>query len=267
MRSNFTKRYGSTGLIAGASEGIGAAFSTILAEAGMDLVLIARKKEALEEFASSLAGKYGVKVRTLCLDLSEPDAARQVEVALKGTKIDVLVYNAALSFIGPFEKDSIDHMNRIATANMITPMNLVRTFGEEMLKSGRGAIILMSSLAGLQGSGFLASYASSKAFSRVLSESLWYEWKERGIDIIACCAGATSTKNYFDTQPGDSGFFAPGVTTPGEVAAECFRYLGKKPSFIAGRGNRIATFLMQRIIPRKMAVKIMGDTTRKIYRV
>jgi short-subunit dehydrogenase len=125
----------------------------------------------------------------------------------------------------------------------------------------------MASMAGFQGSGFLASYAATKAFNRVLAESLWYEWKNRGVDVIACCAGATSTENYLRTNPGKSGFFAPRVQTPDEVVEECLKRLGKKPSFVAGTGNRLASFVMQRLLPRKAAINIMGDNTRKIYRL
>jgi short-subunit dehydrogenase len=261
------EKYGRLALVAGASEGIGAAFSTYLAAEGMDLILIARKKIPLEKFASALAGKFNIKVQTICLDLSEPGAAQYIRNELVGKEIDMLVYNAALSFIGPFENDSVEHCNQIASANMVSPMNLVRIFGEEMLKRGKGAIILMASMAGFQGSGFLSVYAGTKAFNRVFAESLWYEWKEKGVDIMACCAGATSTDNYLRTNPRKSGFLAPRVTTPEEVVKECFRHLGRKPSFVAGTGNKLATFFMQRFMPRKMAINIMGDTTRKIYSV
>jgi len=260
------KKYGNLALVAGASEGIGAAFSAFLAEEGMDLILIARKIEPLELFASELAGKYNVNVRTLSCDLSEPDAIKQIQNALNDKHVDMLVYNAALSFIGPFENDTSEHCNQIAYANMTTPLNLVKIFGEAMVKRGRGAIILMSSMAGFHGSGFLSLYAATKAFNRVFAESLWYEWKGKGVDVIACCAGATSTKNYLETNPAKSSFFAPRVTTPEEVVEECFRHLGKRPSFIAGTGNKIASFLMQRIMSRKMAVNMMGDNTRKIYK-
>jgi len=261
------EKYGTLAVVAGASEGIGAAFSRYLAESGMDLILIARKKEPLEKFAASLSTQYNINVTTLCCDLSEDESVKNITIALQDKNINILVYNAAISFIGPFENDTEEHMNRIAFANMITPMKLVRIFGEKMLKNGKGSIILMSSLAGFQGSGFLASYAATKAFIRVLAESIWYEWKDKGVDVIACCAGATSTKNYLETNPGKSGFLAPGVTTPEEVVKECFKHLGKKPSFVAGTGNKMASFFMQRILPRKIAIRIMGDTTRKIYRL
>lgn len=125
----------------------------------------------------------------------------------------------------------------------------------------------MSSLAGFQGSGFLAVYAATKAFNRILGESLWYEWKNKGVDVIACCAGATSTPGYLDSNPDQKNYFAPRVQAPDEVANECLERLGKTPSFITGRGNKIASFVMQKLMPRKIAIKIMGDTTRKMYRI
>lgn len=260
-------KYGTLALVAGASEGIGAAFSRYLAEAGMDLILIARKKEPLEEFAASLSKQYNIKATTLSCDLSEDGSVKHITTALHDKKIDMLIYNAAQSFIGPFESDTGEHMNRIAVTNMVTPLKLVKIFGEEMLKNGKGSIILMSSLAGFQGSGYLSSYAATKAFNRVLAESLWYEWKDKGVDVIACCAGATSTKNYLETNPAKASFLAPRVTTPDEVVKECFKHLGKKPSFTSGAGNKLAGFFMQRILPRKRAIRIMGDNTRKIYRL
>jgi short-subunit dehydrogenase len=259
------QKYGSLALVAGASEGIGAAFSGYLAAAGMDLVLVARRKEPLDQLATLLMNQYGIQVTCISCDLSDPDAAFAILEALKGKEINMLVYNAAMSYIGPFEQNSMEHQTRIAFANMITPMNMLRIFGEPMLHKGKGAVILMASLAGFQGSGFLATYAASKAFTRILAESLWYEWKNRGVDVIACCAGATSTPNFINTKPQKTSFFAPRVESPEEVVQACMTRLGRKPSFISGRGNRIASFIMQKILPREMAINLMGSNTRKMY--
>jgi short-subunit dehydrogenase len=261
------QKYGSLALVAGASEGIGAAFATHLAAEGMDLILVARRPEPLEQLAASLIAKYQVQVDCISCDLAVADAARTLQQATAGREIDMLVYNAAIPYIGPFEKDSIEHHNQIAQANMVTPMNLAHIFGTQMLQRGRGAVILMASLAGFQGSGFLTAYAASKAFDRVLAESLWYEWKDRGVDVIACCAGATATPNFINTKPEKTSLFAPRVQTPEEVVRECFQQLGRTPSFITGSGNKFASFIMQRLMPRRMAITIMGDTTRKMYRL
>ena len=260
-------KYGEWAIIAGASEGIGAAFASYLAAQGVNLVLVARRKEPLEAFASSLINQYKIQVQCICCDLAESAAALQLQEAVTGKEIGLLVYNAALSHIGGFEKDTLEHNNKIAQANMVTPMNLVHLFAQPMLSGGKGAVILMASLAGFQGSGFLATYAATKAFNRVFAESLWYEWKDRGVDVIACCAGATATPNFINTKPEKADFFAPRVQSPDEVVKECFEKLGKQPSFITGTGNKLASFIMQKLMLRKMAINIMCDTTRKMYRL
>ena len=258
-------KYGETAMIAGASEGIGAAFAIYLAKNGMNLVLIARRLEPLEAFAKKLKEKYQVQVQTISCDLSTPQAAQNLMDELAPTEIDVLIYNAALSYIGAFEENSIEHTQQIVFTNMLTPLNLVQHFGKKMLDRKRGAIVLMSSIAGSQGAGYLSTYAASKAFNTILGESLWYEWKDKGIDVIACLAGATSSPNFINTKPKNTGFIKPKVQTPEEVVQECFSNLGKQPRIISGRANRIVSFLMHRILPRKLAIKIMGDTTRKMY--
>jgi short-subunit dehydrogenase len=264
---NLKQKYGSTALVAGASEGIGAAFATCLAAEGMDIVLIARRLQPLQQLADLLEKKYRVNVKYIVCDLAGTDAPGLIEESLNGREIDLLVYNAALSYLGPFLNNSAESHLCAARVNMITPLKMVHLFGGKMVIKGKGAIILMSSMAGLQGSGYLSVYAATKAFNRVLAESLWYEWKNSGVDIIACVAGATSTPGFKSTNPEKSGFFTPRVLSPEEVAQECLKKLGKQPSFITGRGNRLASFIMQKILPRKTAVNIMGDNTRKMYRL
>lgn len=260
-------KYGKLALIAGGSEGIGAAFARYLAADGMDLILVARRLEGLEIFAQELRSKYAVEITCISCDLASVDAAQKLKLAVGDKEVNLLVYNAALSFIGHFEENSLEHHTQIAQANMLTPMNLLQLFGQPMLKKRKGAMIMMASLAGFQGSGFLSVYAATKAFDRVLAESLWYEWKDRGVDVIACCAGATATPNFLNTKPEKTRFFAPKVQSPEEVVNECFKKLGKTPSFVTGTGNKIASFIMQRLMPRKAAIKIMGDTTKQMYRL
>jgi short-subunit dehydrogenase len=266
-KRSFKVKYGPTAMVAGASEGIGAAFATCLAEEGLDLVLIARREGPLQQFAASLEKRFAIHTTCIACDLSEENAILRIEDALKGMEINFLVYNAALSYIGPFIKNSVENHRLMAQANMLTPLIMLHNFGGKMLARGRGGIVLMASLAGFQGSGFLSMYAASKAFNRILAESLWYEWKDSGVDVIACCAGATSTLNFVETKPEKTSFLAPRVQAPLEVANECLERIGSQPSFISGRGNRIASFFMQKILPRKTAITLMGDTTRKMYRV
>ena len=96
------QKYGTTALVAGASEGIGAAFATYLAKEGMDLILIARRLQPLQQLARSLQDRYKINVMSIQCDLSDPNATQQIEKALNGREISLIVYNAALSYIGPF---------------------------------------------------------------------------------------------------------------------------------------------------------------------
>lgn len=262
---NLQKRYGKTALVAGASEGIGAAFARYLAKEGMNLILIARRVEPMVVLARELEEKYKVQVQTVSCDLSKPDAAPTLVAALSSFEIDLMVYNAGLSYIGEFEKNDPAQHLQIAYTNVITPLGLLQAFGSKMVERKRGAVVLMGSLAGMQGSGHLAVYAATKAFNTILGESLWYEWKDKGVDAIACVAGATSSPNFLNTKPKKAGLIEPKVQTPEEVVAECSANLGKQPRIITGGANRLASFFMHRILPRKLAIKIMGDTTRKMY--
>jgi short-subunit dehydrogenase len=261
----FKQKYGDTALVAGASEGMGAAYAHALAARGLNLVLIARRKEPLEATADAIRKQYVVEVQTVSCDLASPDATQQIEAAIGDRQIDFMVYNAALSYIGPYLDTALSTHQNIAAVNMLSPMALVHYFGGKMVERGKGGVVLMSSIAGFQGSGYLATYAATKAFNRVFAEGLWYEWKNKGVDVIACCAGATATPNYINTNAGKASPLEPKAQLPEQVVEECLRKIGGKPSFISGRGNRFVTFLMQHIFSRKMAVNMMGDGMRKMY--
>ncbi|MBS1599089.1 MAG: SDR family NAD(P)-dependent oxidoreductase [Bacteroidetes bacterium] len=263
----FKEKYGPVALIAGASEGLGAAWAKALAARGLDLVLVARRKELLDKIATELINQYKINVQIIPCDLSLSDATQFILNATTDIKINCLVYNAASSYIGPFRGTELTTHLDISSVNIVNPLKLVYALSGSMLKDKRGAIILMSSLAGFRGSGFLATYAASKAFSRIFAEGLWYEWKSKGVDVIACCAGATTTPNYINSKPGKINFAAPRPQIPEDVVEECLRKIGKTPSFTSGMGNKIATFIMQHILPRKKTIRIMGDTTRKMYGV
>jgi short-subunit dehydrogenase len=263
----FKEKYGNTALVAGASEGMGAAFAAALAAQGLNLVLVARRKEPLEATAEKFRLQYQVNVTTVACNLGAPDALATILAGIGDVPIDFLVYNAAMSYIGPYLAAPVSTHEGIAAVNMLAPMTLAHYFGGKMVERKRGGVVLMSSIAGFQGSGFLATYASTKAFNRILAESLWYEWKGHGIDVIGCCAGATATPGYLNTNPGKASALEPKPQTPEQVVEACLKKIGKVPSFISGTGNKLVTFLMQYIFSRKMAVNLISDGMRKMYKI
>jgi Short-chain dehydrogenases of various substrate specificities len=260
--TSFRERYGSYALVAGASVGLGEAFARRLAERGLNLILIARRPDALERLAADLRARHAVEVRTLAADLGQLDLREVVERAVAGLTVGMLVYNAAHSAIGPFVDRSLDEHLRVLDVNCRGPLVLSHLLGKAMAERGRGGIVLMTSMAGSQGGPWLASYAASKAFNLVLAEGLWDELRERGVDVVACRAGATRTPGYAASQPRPS---RVPLLDPDRVVRATLDALGRRPSLVPGAFYRFSAFVMNRLLPRRVAVRIMGRSTRRLY--
>jgi hypothetical protein len=242
--------------------GLGEAFARCLAERGLNLLLIARRPEVLEQLAADLRSRHSVEVRTLAADLGQPHMRAVVERAVAGLTVGLLVYNAAYSVIGPFVDQSLDEQLRVLDVNCRGPLVLSHLLGKAMAERGRGGIVLMTSMAGSQGGPWLASYAASKAFNLVLAEGLWDELGERGVHVVACRAGATRTPGYAASQPRPS---RVPLLKPDHVARAALDALGRRPSVVPGAFYRFSAFVMNRLLPRRVAVRIMGRTTRRLY--
>lgn len=256
----FRDRYGRWALVAGASEGLGASFAESLAERGMDLVLIARRESLLDDVADGLRDRYGVEVRPLAMDLADPELGDALAAATADLDLGVLVYNAAFVPVGRFVDADADALERAVDVNVRAPVVMLRTLLPDLLRRGRGAVILMSSLAGLQGTPRVAAYAATKAFNTVLGEGLWQELREQGIDVVACCAGAIPTPGYERSGKGR----VPGMLHPDAVARRTLDALGKGPRFVPGLVNRLVAVLLTRVLPRKAAIRLMAGNTNDI---
>jgi uncharacterized protein len=259
--SPLRERYGPWALVAGASAGLGEAFARLLAARGIHLLLLARRAEALERLATELRGAHGVEVRVAAVDLARGDLAAVVEPLAAEAEVGLLVYNAAHSAIGPFvERPLAEHL-RVLDVNCRGPLTLAHVLGGQRARRGRGGIVLMTSLAASQGNPLLASYAASKAFDLVLAEGLWAELRDRGVDVLACRAGATRTPGYAASRPRRS---VP-LMDPEDVARGALDALGRGPSVVAGALNRVAAFAFGRLLPRRAAIQVMGRATRRLY--
>ena len=263
--SDFPLRYGPWALIAGASEGLGAEFAAQLARNKLNLVLVARRKDMLEMLASKLVQDYAIEVRTIELDLARNDADSIIAEQTGDLDIGLLVYNAAVSLIGPFLGQTIqDHQNEVQV-NCRTSMTLAYVFGQRMMKRGRGGIVLMSSLSSAQGSALVANYAATKAYNRILAEGLWEELRTQGVDVLACSAGPISTPNYMASLPVASKRSAGMALSTYTVVAETLAGLGRGPFVIPGRQYRLANFVMQHLLPTRFVIKLMGRVMRNMY--
>ena len=256
LRGSFVERYGRWAVVAGASEGLGAAFAGALAARGMGLVLLARRAEVLETVAADLRARHGVDVRPIACDLADAASFARLADACSDLEVGVAVYNAAYSFVAPLLDRPLEDALRVVEVNVRGPLRFVHGLVPAMVARGRGALVLMSSLAGFQGSPRLAAYAASKAFVTVLGESLWGELAPKGVDVVASCAGAIRTPGYAKASKKE----APGTLAASEVVEETFAALGRKPLVIPGAVNKLASFVMRRLAPRTTAIGIMGNS-------
>lgn len=258
--TDFKTKYGPWALVAGASEGLGAAFAEALAQRGLNLILIARRLDKLEKLAQHLSNLYSVETIAQSLDLADFEVVKTF-VSQSKESIGLLVYNAAYAPIGYFENISTQSLEQIVDVNIKAPLLLSKLISTQMIKRKKGGIVLMSSLAGTQGSPKIATYGASKAFNSIFAEGLWSELKKHEIDVLASCAGAISTPGYKNAQNTKD---APGTLSAQQVAESTLKALGNGPTIIPGFTNKLAHFFMNRVFPRKWAISIMDKNTKDL---
>lgn len=252
--------YGAWALIAGASEGLGAAYARALASRGLQLVLIARRRPLLDALECELRAAHGIEIRCVEGDLADDRFLATLPDRCADLDLGILVYNAAHAPVGEFVEVAASDLARAVDVNVRAPLALLRAFLPGMASRGRGAVVLMTSLAGNQGAPRLATYAATKAFNRVLAEGLWHELRRRGIDVVACCAGAVRTPGYAMAAGGE----APGTLDAEKVVEKTLRALGRGPVVIPGLLNKTADALLSRLLPRRTAIAVMAGSTEDL---
>jgi len=233
-----------TALITGASSGIGAAFARQLAPQGFHLILVARRKERLAALAADLQGRFPISAEVLDADLSEPADIERVERRIAELEnVDLLINNAGLGAPGSFAEIDLVTQLTMIDVHIIASVRLCRATLPGMITRHRGAIINVSSIAGLVPIPGSATYSSTKAYLNVFSEALQAELRGTGVKVQALCPGFTHT-GFHDT-PEHKGFHRSGIPealwmSPEEVAAQSLNALGRRQVvFVPGFKNRL----------------------------
>lgn len=255
--ASFAQKYGPYALVAGGSYGLGAAFAEGIARRGLNLVILARKEATLESTAERIRESYGVDAIPLAVDLADMDDVTKHLGRLR-VEIGLFVYDAAYAPIGPFAHTSEEQLSTAAAVNVRAPLLLTKRLSAPMIERGHGGIVLMSSLAGGQGSPNLATYAATKAFNTILAEGLWKELSPQGVDVVACTAGAILTPGY---EQAESAKPAPGTLSATAVAERTLDALGKGPVVVPGGVNKMGRFLLTRLMSRRAAIGLMSKNT------
>ena len=261
MAGAFAERYGPWALICGAAEGIGAAFARELADRGVGLLLVDVNAERLDETAAALRDR--IEVDTLVADLSQKEGLDAIVDAVGSRDLGLLIYNAGISYVGPFRAQSLESSLAQLDINVRAPTVLVHRLLPGLLARGRGGIILLSSQSAMRGAPLVATYAATKAWALVLGESLWEELRHDGVDVLAVLPGSTRTPGWLSSRP-QSSLGTSNVMVPEDVALEALDTLGEQPSLIIGQANRDSEAFIASM-DRRDAVAMMGDVMRQMY--
>jgi short-subunit dehydrogenase len=189
---------GKTALITGASAGIGKEFAKQLSARRANLILVARRRQRLEELAKELMELNNCQVYVLEADLSKPTIAKEIRAFVKSNnlKVDILVNNAGFGTYGSFIDQSPERELEEIAVNVSSLVALCHEFVPDMTRRGHGAVLNVSSVAGFQPLAYMAVYAATKAFVLSFSEALWAELTPYKVRVLAVCPGPVDTEFF-----------------------------------------------------------------------
>ena len=259
--TEFARQYGPTALIAGGSEGVGAAYARRLAEHGIDLVLVARRAEPLDALAGELGAAFPERtIRTIAMDLTDPAAPARLAAETADLEVGLLICNAGANWMHvDFVDNDLAYAQKLTTLNATLPMALCHHFGGAMKRRGRGGLILVGSFSAFVGGPTMAVYSAAKAFSTTFAEALWFELEAHGVHVLAHVLGAVNTP-FIARQFAQ----AKGMgDEPDDLAREGLEALGKGPVLRARGGDEMFARLSS--IGRDEAVTAIYEAGR-LYR-
>ncbi|MGW6789347.1 SDR family NAD(P)-dependent oxidoreductase [Streptomyces chartreusis] len=257
--------HGQTTLITGASAGLGAEFARRLAARGSDLVLVARRKDRLEELAAELRAAHRVRVHVVEMDLAteNPGQVLAARVEQLGLHVTSVINNAGFATFGPFHQADPARLRKEIAVDVTAVADISRAFIEPLRTAGRGVLVNVASMAAYQPNPRMAVYGATKAFVLSLTEALWEESRGSGLRVLALSPGATRTE-FFDVVGTTQAAGGSRLASPADVVRTALAALDRRnppPSVIAGRLNRTMAFLARRLASRRQVIRGIGRLT------
>ncbi|HNP36587.1 MAG TPA: SDR family NAD(P)-dependent oxidoreductase [Woeseiaceae bacterium] len=208
-----------TVIITGASAGVGAATARKFADAGANLLLLARGKKALEAIAAELRDKTRVEI--LAMDVADPDACSDAfkKAAFEFGQVNILINNAGYHARGPVGSVATADLGRMIDVNLKAPIILTRIALPYLREAGGGAIINVGSLAGRLPVPGSAAYSASKCGLRAFTFAIAEEPSAAGIKFAVVSPGPIDTGFIMDNIDKVSDLtFSQAISTADEVA-------------------------------------------------
>ncbi|SLN29709.1 SDR family NAD(P)-dependent oxidoreductase [Pseudooctadecabacter jejudonensis] len=184
-----------TALITGASGGIGAALARYHASKGGDLIITARRADALEEMKAELEATHNISVHVIALDLGTPNGAESLVEAVetKGLTVDILINNAGFGGHGRHVDRDLADEQAMIDLNVKALVTLTHAFGGKMAAGGGGRILNVGSTAGFMPGPLQAVYFATKAFVNSFSQAVDHELRPKGVTVTVLAPGYVET--------------------------------------------------------------------------
>lgn len=253
-------RFGPWALVTGASSGIGREFADQLAANGLNLILASRRVSLLDRLGSELADRHHIEYRTVAVDLATADAPATLADGTADLDVGLLVSNAGDMLLGELVGHDPDALQREMQLNATAHLALTRHFAPRLVQRARGGILLVSSLAAMQGVDYIANYSATKAYIMTLGEAVHRELAPRGVHVTVLVPGATDTPMVArfgakDTAVGRLLMPADVCARDGLAALQANRAIR-----ISGRMNRVTV----RLTTRNLRSKMFGAMNRSM---
>jgi short-subunit dehydrogenase len=257
-----------TALITGASAGLGREYARLFAKDGHDLVLVARRRERLDELASELAAAHKTTCMVVTADLTAAGAGQQIadQVRAAGRQVDFLVNNAGFGKRGAFAQSDRRSQLEMIDVNVRALVELTHLFLPGMLERKQGRILNIASIAGFVPGPFMATYYASKAFVISFTEALASELHGTGVTATASCPGPTATEFAEVAGSAGSNLFRRHLADAAPVARHGYRaMLAGTVVAIPGLQNKLSAQSI-RIAPRAavraIAARLNSERTK-----
>ncbi len=244
-------RYGPWAVVTGASDGIGAACADLLAAAGFDVVLVARRQDVLERLAAGLRAQHDVDVVVVACDLSSAAGVERLFAATAELDVGLLVAAAGFGTTGCFVDNDVADEVAMVDLNCRAVVEAAHHYGRSFTRRGRGGIVVFSSIVAFQGVPNTATYAATKAFVQSFAEGIRPELKAAGVDVLVSAPGpvASGFAARADMEVGSA-------ADPADVARATLDALGRRTTVRPGARSKLLGWLLS-TAPRRVRTAIL----------
>jgi uncharacterized protein len=252
QQQRLLNRYGTWAVVTGASSGMGREIAIKLAEAGFNLVLVARRQNILEQMKADFSVRYGVDIQKICADLGLKTGVETVARQTTDLDVGLLIAAAGFGTSGSFLDADLEAELDMLDVNCRAVVAMSLHFASRFAQQRRGGIVMFSSIVGFQGTPYAAHYAATKAYIQTLAEALYVELAPLGVDVLAAAPGPTRS-GFADRAQMQMG----AALNPEDLAMPILNALGRSPTILPGFLSKLLVYSLFPL-PRWARVQIMG---------